>query len=358
MTISETQFEEIYAEEFYPILKSFESTRIWCVTKCIIVNAILLTITFIIFNNIFKNPESLQYAYYYLLALIAPIIMSYYLTTVINNQFKKTLKEDCQEEIMKKFQFLEWHKYPLYNEIELEHSSLFSRCDKKTSEDAFSGTHKGVKFKIEETSVYTKASMLDRQTFKGIIMDFENNQPNKARTIVTTQNDVLVKNKNIKVFTGITFFALIFLIAFHQCINGRFPTAEIISLLVTFGIFLTIWYFVLKNQFRNKLELNTVKLENSKFEKTFTVYSDNKNEAIHLITPIFMEKLINLQNSFNANNVKCSFYENKIMFAINTNKDLFEIGTIFSSTKNPKQLKQLFTELESVLKMIEHFKLN
>ena len=46
------------------------------------------------------------------------------------------------------------------------------------------------------------------------------------------------------------------------------------------------------------------------------------------------------------------------MFAISTNKNLFEVGSIWRSLEDPKTLNQLFDELYSIYSMIDYFKLD
>ena len=71
-----------------------------------------------------------------------------------------------------------------------------------------------------------------------------------------------------------------------------------------------------------------------------------------------MERLLNLKTAFRAKNVKCSFYEDSIMFAINTDKNLFEIGSIEKTLLDPKSINECYNELSSIYKMIEYFKLD
>ena len=104
--------------------------------------------------------------------------------------------------------------------------------------------------------------------------------------------------------------------------------------------------------------LDEVKLEDPKFAKRFNVYSSDQVEARYLVTPSFMERFQNLNTAFGAKKAKCSFYDDKIMFAISTNKNLFEVGSIWRSLEDPKTLNQLFDELYSIYSMIDYFKLD
>ena len=104
--------------------------------------------------------------------------------------------------------------------------------------------------------------------------------------------------------------------------------------------------------------MNEIKLEDPEFNKKYRAYSSDQVEGRYLITPAFMERFKNIQTAFGTDKVKCSFFDNNLMFAISTRKNLFEIGNLFCSLENPKQLETFFNELTSIFMLIDYFKLN
>ena len=62
--------------------------------------------------------------------------------------------------------------------------------------------------------------------------------------------------------------------------------------------------------------------------------------------------------AFGTNKIKCSFVDDNIMFAISTNRNVFEIGSIFKSLTKPEIMERFFNELISIYLMIDYFKLN
>ena len=109
---------------------------------------------------------------------------------------------------------------------------------------------------------------------------------------------------------------------------------------------------------RKRKHFEKVELEDVEFDKRFKVASENQIEARYLVTPAFMDRLKSLQTAFGTKNVKCSFFDDKIMFAISTNKDLFEVGTLTVPLNNSKQMTEFFNELSSILQLIDYFKLD
>ena len=101
-----------------------------------------------------------------------------------------------------------------------------------------------------------------------------------------------------------------------------------------------------------------VKLEDPAFNKNFSVYSKDQVEARYLVTPAFMERLKELQKNFGGNKIQCSFWAGKVMFAISTDRDLFEFGDLFTPLNDKMQIFKFVDELDAICKMIDHLKLN
>ena len=109
---------------------------------------------------------------------------------------------------------------------------------------------------------------------------------------------------------------------------------------------------------KQKETFKKINLEDADFGKIFDVYSTDQVEARYLLTPTFMERFKNIQTSFGAKILKCSFYDDNFMVAITTDKNLFEIGSLFKSFNDSKIITQFYYELNSILQMVEYFKLD
>ena len=99
-------------------------------------------------------------------------------------------------------------------------------------------------------------------------------------------------------------------------------------------------------------------LEDVEFEKKFDVFTDDDVEARYLITPTLMERLKSMQVAFKADKVSASFYQNKFFIALHTNKDLFALGSLTKNTCDQEQFFTMFDEILSIIKLIDHFKLD
>ena len=103
--------------------------------------------------------------------------------------------------------------------------------------------------------------------------------------------------------------------------------------------------------------MNKIILEDVKFGKKYHVYSYDEVEARCIVTPAFMEKFLNLSTAFGSKNAKCAFYNNNVMIAITTNKDLFEVGKLNKSLLDPDSFKKLYKEISAIYEIIDYFKL-
>ena len=100
-----------------------------------------------------------------------------------------------------------------------------------------------------------------------------------------------------------------------------------------------------------------VSLEDSEFDKNYTVFSDDQVEARYLLTTSFIERFKNIETAFNPLYQRAEFKENELYILLGTNRDLFKMGSLGEET-NYSQFSQLFEEFYSVLDLIEQLKLN
>ena len=107
--------------------------------------------------------------------------------------------------------------------------------------------------------------------------------------------------------------------------------------------------YLIKNLGFSRLKHTT--LEDVVFEKKFDVFTDDEVEARYLLTTTFMERLTNIKTAFNAKNISCAFYQDKL-------RDLFSVASLFKPVNDEKQFFTMFEEINSLLYLIEHFKLD
>ena len=355
-------FYKTYQSSVIPILKQFENNRknkisLLLFIDVLIVGVMTIPLIDIISGACFERDPLVPFIE--VVALIVSLIVIIVLPFHFNSKFTDTLKHSCMNQLLKIFGDIYWHdKSDIITDNELSKSNLFGIYNTRTSYDAFEGNFQGVDFKICETEMqHITGSGKHRRVvtiFKGVIVKFKSNKDIKSNTIIATKGDKKIKNRNCVAGIGL----LGALQILPDLFKNGFNLEMLIVFLVLAAIIFGIVYLINKFSSKSDIKWQEIKLEDPEFTKKYKAYSGNQIEARYLITPAFMERFQNIQTAFGTNKVKCSFYGNSLMFAISTNKNLFEIGNLWKNLENPKQMETFFNELSSIFVLVEHFKLD
>ena len=121
-------------------------------------------------------------------------------------------------------------------------------------------------------------------------------------------------------------------------------------------------FFLNKAFASNKISINRkifspVELESKSFMDKYKIYSTDQVEARYLLTPAMIERLDNLNFTFNANYIRGAFKDDKLVLAINTKKDMFKIA-MPNAHLNFQMYKETYDEIVSVMKIVDQLKLN
>ncbi len=351
-------FCNIYHNKIVPVFSQFERERKSELTSLVcfevVILGILLTSIFSYFNASNVNPFLLMFSPF---ICIACFILLVWLPIRFNRKFTKKLKNTCMPKVVSVFENMRWYDcFVMISDDEMTRSQLFGLYNRRHSFDAFEGIYKNVPFKMAETEMWHESgSGKNRRVvpiFKGVAIKFKANKNIKNTTIVATKNDKSIKNNSVVGLVGLIGLYQFFL----PNSSGEFDIFSIILGVIVLITILVGFYFI--NKARNKEVLNEMKLEDPEFNKKYKAYSSDQIEGRYLITPAFIERFNNLQTAFGTNKAKCSFYGDEIMFAISTDKNLFEIGNLFHNLNNPKQMEVFFNELSSILALVDYFKLD
>ena len=109
-------------------------------------------------------------------------------------------------------------------------------------------------------------------------------------------------------------------------------------------------------QSKNFSKDQLVRMDDPAFEKAFVVYGTDQIEARYILTHTMMQRLLKLKAETNSK-VYTSFYGEKIMIAIEYNRDLFE-PAVFRSLLSIDQAMAYIGTLRSSIGIVEELKLN
>lgn len=339
-------FYKKYEKEITPYIGKYEKTRI--------IYAILFTILAILSTVLFERFILLDFS---LGAIISMGLFDFCVICIIydklNSKLKNKIKQTFIPKIIQTLGEIHWNTdETIISDTILEKSKLFESYNVRSNDDAFEGKYNGIKFKVSETNLSYESDSGDNRTvstvFNGIIILIDSNKETKAHTIIETKVETI--KKTIKKISLSVLLLWISILSIGNGIHTNNITALVVGIVLPLVIILFIFP---KNQ------MMRMKLEDTDFNKKYIVTTEDQVEGRYLITTGFMDRFKNLQTAFGTKNVKCAFFDNKIMFALHTNKDFFEIsGGLFHSLKNPKQVKSFYEETTAIYDIIDYFKLD
>ena len=220
---------------------------------------------------------------------------------MIKKSFENSIKEKIMPIVCSCFNNLTWSNLSDYRIQDYLDSGVIPVYHNSSSDDIFRGKHKNVDFEILELELEIGSGKNRRTVFDGVVIRLDMNKNFSSHTIITP--DTLLHASPIK-------------------------------------------------------DLRHTTLEDTNFEKKFDVFTNDEVDARYLITPTFMERLKNMKTAFKANKIRCSFYKQYLFVALSTNKDLFSLCSLTKPIDDSKQYFEMYEEIVSIVKLIDHFKLN
>lgn len=279
----------------------------------------------------------------------------------IYDVFIMDIKTECMQKLVSAFEDIKWKDKDI-DINDMSASQLFPIFTDRTSDDYFNGIHNGVNFLIDELLLYGVGGVT---AFKGLVILLNFNKAIFNKTIITDKSNVHTKTQNLGIYLSYTLFFLISFILGICTFSTREFEKIFLGIVVCVGgciFFINKFYELIKKNKENKISdyenLYKVQLEDINFDKKYTAYSSDQVEGRYLITTAFMERFKNLQYVFGTSKIKCSFYSDKLMFAISTKKNFFEIGNLFTPLTDYKTVEKFFDEIIAIFVIIDYLKLN
>ena len=343
---NENQFIEKVSKRFLQY-EPLRKKKVWEMVQGEIILLILVLVLFM----------ATHYCSIFILFLISFVILLFTNPGSCNKEFKRTMKVVCKKNICETFGINTMNGTEIHETL-LRASNLFSEFNIYEYDDIIEGNYNGVQYRITELELSRESGSRYRMTFeafKGVVIDLPTNKPIKAHTIITTKGDKNIRN-SIPINTYKFVLPMLLVIPLIPVLFIMRANIIINSLIQFFFIIGLITAIVIIGIYKRK-QMEKSKLEDTIFEKKYDVYSEDQIEARYLITPSFMERMNNLQTAFGTENIKCAFFADKIIFAIYTKKDLFEICDLYTKMENNSRIKQFCKEIKSIQDMIDYFKL-
>ena len=103
---------------------------------------------------------------------------------------------------------------------------------------------------------------------------------------------------------------------------------------------------------KKKGDMKRVGLVDPKFEKIFEAYSTDQVEARVLLTPTFMQRLVDLEQSVDGKKIRFAFLDDLLLIAVET-PNRFEAGSMSVPVTDPKRTQDILDEIGAVYNLVD-----
>lgn len=236
------------------------------------------------------------------------------------------------------------------SESVLQKSDLFEGMANVYCDDTFRGSIQGTEFQLGEqritTYVQTKNGRREVTMFQGIFLLFQLGKKFNGQTVV--------KDKKGQMWVYFLSFLSVALVVLLVAMNvedfmsgGEIQWDFVVWTLIFIG---TLLYGFFKSKYKK------VNLEDVVFAKNWKVKATDQVEARYILTPALMERMLKIKRMFYGNSIHFAFFNNKVLIAVGTNKDMFETTSLFSSALNYQKVREVIAQFYSVFAIIDEMK--
>ncbi len=341
-----------YYEKIFPLIEDIEIYRRELCNQLIWRSVLFSSIFSVLLGMIvYFQERNVIYASSLVIVSMIVFLTANFLNAPQKKLFSAKLKDKFFYTVIKSFTQIDlWQKNRKESEIipynELIESGLFSDFTYSKNDDEFRGVYKGVQSAVSERECFFQTPMTEPSiVFKGLIIKFKSNKRIAQRTIIASKRKSPIK------------FLLAFIVTVLY-LSFRLGIENILISLAAGVVVAAVLCFTTSLRLTAKESKSDIKLEDINFSKNFDVYSEDEVEARYLLTPTFIEKFLKLKKVMKADTVKCSFYNNSIMIAVRSEKDFFELGSLFKNVSDLSTIENFYRDISIIFELIEYFKLD
>ena len=254
-------------------------------------------------------------------------------------RFKRATKDAVMKKIISFFgENINYSKNMITDDI-IKASELFNKYDNSDVDDCFAGYYNGVRIAVSEYDLDNGRGKNKENIFNGllILFDFSKNFSGKTKC-KSKFNFSSLNNFGSWVTIGVL---------------GLFCFVDIMFVFIILA-FIGIWSLI---EHLNNKGKKAVYLENVVFSKKWNVEATDQVEARYLLTPAMMERVLEVKKLFKGKAIDFSFFDNKLLIAVHTNKDMFESTSLFSSALRFDKVLNVIHQFYSIFQIIDLLKI-
>lgn len=253
------------------------------------------------------------------------------------------------------------HEKDIIGDPVLKKSEIFTYFNQTEVDDAFWGHYNGVEIDVSEHDVMIHGNKGNTHIFKGAMIMLDFPKKFKGQTVVLNKWRLLNMIWNnpllivpLAVVIGILYMPLLFMYDSRRGLWefdwGMF-LPFFIPLMGMIAIFAFLyWCWRRKNPRR---ATQKVALEGLPFMWRWQILTDDQVEARYILTPVFMEKMLAIKHLFHGKSIDFSFFDNKLLIAVHTRKNLFETTSLFVPALSYHKVREVISQLNSIFSVID-----
>ncbi len=253
------------------------------------------------------------------------------------------------------------HEKDIIGDPVLKKSEIFTYFNQTEVDDAFWGHYNGVEIDVSEHDVMIHGDKGNTHIFKGALIMLDFPKKFKGQTVVLNKWRLLNMIWNnpllivpLAVMIGILYMPLLFMYDSRRGLWefdwGMF-LPFFIPLMGMIAIFAFLyWAWRRKNPRR---ATQKVALEGLPFMRRWQILTDDQVEARYILTPVFMEKMLAIKHLFHGKAIDFSFFDNKLLIAVHTRKNLFETTSLFVPALSYHKVREVISQLNSIFSVID-----
>ena len=340
--------------------------------KKYILNSLLWLFLFVLIDAAFiitglQSSNSEEYLFYVILLTICltpGIIVGVLLWQ--GTAFSKFIKQYCVRAILHDLLDIENlnqkeninNKNFIYDE-DLRNVSLRGSYTNKYTDDSFTGKYKNADYALDELKLYRGYGKNKTTIFEGFML----------KTIINTGVngwiEILSRKCIDKPYTFVGYFILYFFVgiiiilmiggSYGVLFNWKF-TPYIITALLIIGSIIAAKYSLQRDKVKQTMLERQCRESN--FEQITANYiikaSDGIQDVSKVVTSDLADVLGKLGFLFHAEKIQCKFYNDNVMLAVHTDKNLFEIGGLFRKPTNPSVAEPFIAQFAGIVTFMDY----